>query len=56
MWVVQKETPSRPAVRFWPQATASCYDALDRHKSQGRGRRYRIGRRQTLPADEGNDY
>jgi hypothetical protein len=31
-------------------------DALDRRKPQDRGRRYRIGSRQTLPADGGDDY
>jgi hypothetical protein len=31
-------------------------DALDRRKPQERGRRFRIGSRQHLPADERDDY
>ena len=31
-------------------------DALDRRKPQERGRRFRIGSRQDLPADGRNDY
>jgi hypothetical protein len=31
-------------------------DALDRRKPQARGRHFRVGGRQDLPADGGDDY
>jgi hypothetical protein len=49
---------SRYEATLWRQAGQILFalDALDRRKPQDRGRRFRIGRRQTLPTDGGDDY
>jgi hypothetical protein len=49
---------SRYEAILWRQVGQILFalDALDRRKPQDRGRRFRIGRRQTLPADGGDDY
>jgi hypothetical protein len=49
---------SRYEAILWRQVGQILFalDALDRRKPQDRGRRYRIGSRQTLPADGGDDY
>ena len=49
---------SRYEATLWRQAGQILFalDALDRRKPQERGRRFRIGRRQDLPADGRDDY
>jgi hypothetical protein len=49
---------SRYEAILWRQVGQILFalDALDRRKPQDRGRRFRIGSRQTLPADGRNDY
>ncbi|HWE06856.1 MAG TPA: hypothetical protein VG274_09120 [Rhizomicrobium sp.] len=49
---------SRYEAILWRQVGQILFalDALDRRKLQDRGRRSRIGSRQTLPADGGDDY
>jgi hypothetical protein len=49
---------SRYEAILWRQVGQILFalDALDRRKPQDRGRRFHIGRRQTLPADGGDDY
>jgi hypothetical protein len=49
---------SRYEATLWRQAGQILFalDALDRRKPQDRGRRFRIGSRQHLPADGCNDY
>jgi hypothetical protein len=49
---------SRYEATLWRQAGQILFalDALDRRKPQERGRRFRIGSRQHLPADERDDY
>ena len=49
---------SRYEATLWRQAGQILFalDALDRRKPQERGRRFRIGRRQDLPADGHDDY
>ena len=49
---------SRYEATLWRQAGRILFalDALDRRKPQERGRRFRVGSRQDLPADGGDDY
>ena len=49
---------SRYEATLWRQAGQILFalDALDRRKPQDRGRRFRIGSRQPLPADERDEY
>ena len=49
---------SRYEATLWRQAGQILFalDALDRRKPQDRGRRFRIGSRQELPADGRDDY
>ena len=49
---------SRYEATLWRQAGQILFalDALDRRKPQERGRRFRIGSRQDLPADGRDDY
>jgi hypothetical protein len=49
---------SRYEANLWRQAGQILFalDALDRHKPHERGRRFRIGSRQDLPADGRDDY
>jgi len=49
---------SRYEAILWRQVGQILFalDALDRRKPQDRGRRFRIGRRQTLPPDGGDDH
>jgi hypothetical protein len=49
---------SRYEATLWRQAGQILFalDALDRRKPQDRGRRFRIGRRQHLPADGRDDF
>jgi hypothetical protein len=49
---------SRYEATLWRQVRQILFvlDALDRHKPQEGGRRFRIGSRQDLPADGGDDY
>jgi hypothetical protein len=49
---------SRYEATLWRQAGQILFalDALDRRKPQERGRRFRVGRRQDLPADGRDDY
>ena len=49
---------SRYEAILWRQAGQILFalDALDRRKPQERGRRFRIGSRQDLPADGRDDY
>jgi hypothetical protein len=49
---------SRYEAILWRQVSQILFalDALDRRKPQDRGRRFRIGRRQDLPADGRDDY
>jgi hypothetical protein len=49
---------SRYEAILWRQVSQILFalDALDRRKPQDRGRRFRIGSRQTLPADRSDDY
>ena len=49
---------SRYEATLWRQAGQILFalEALDRRKPQDRGRRFRIGSRQDLPADRRDDY
>jgi hypothetical protein len=49
---------SRYEAILWRQTGQILFalDALDRRKPQDRGRHFRIGGRQDLPADGGDDY
>ncbi len=49
---------SRYEAILWRQVGQILFalEALDRRKPQDRGRRFRTGRQQTLPADGGDDY
>ncbi len=49
---------SRYEAILWRQAGQILFalDALDRRKPQDRGRRFRVGSRQDLPADGRDDY